>query len=160
MRPEPDDRPEESPDGRFRIDYVEQEARMSHWIKAPTVLDLRSGRAGLKLDSGPWDASHHWSGSGRFTLFVRRYPDPTHNLPVHFDVDAATVGLGDGALRPIEEANRLIERHFAERVAALPPAPDAAHRRPRSSGWEVIGGLAIAALFIALVAIGSYMSQR
>jgi hypothetical protein len=76
-----------SPDGRFDLVTVASEAKMSHWIETPTLLEARTGRELFALDF-QWSAdSVAWSGDSRtVTLSLRKYPGDVPGVTLTADL--------------------------------------------------------------------------
>ena len=148
-----------SPDGRFRIEYAENEGRMSHWVSTPAVFDTTRDEMIFALGGFPWHGEEAWEADGRFTLVISQYPHGGYGLPLHFDADAMTVRIAtDPQRHPIEQAQRLVEWHFQRRARlAPPPAPPP----PRKADpKQVVLGLALGLLLIAMAAMGAYLWQQ
>lgn len=143
-----------SPDGRLKIDYVMTEGRHSHWIKTPTVTDLANGKTIFSFSSTIWDAGEEWLDDGRFTLLVRRYPNP-YTLPVHFDIQAGNARLADQPEQfPFSRIEKQIERHFKQRQSDSVYQSDSPNNRPVPKGvrWiQAIAGLIAFGLFLYLI---------
>ncbi|GAB5487682.1 MAG: hypothetical protein Pars2KO_12520 [Parasphingorhabdus sp.] len=130
------------------------EGRHSHWIETPTVIDLKSGRKIFSLSSTIWDAEEDWHEDGRFTLLVRRYPDP-YTLPVHFDTQTGEARLDDQSEQtPISKVEKRIERYFEQRQTDSTPQRNPPHDRSVPTGvlWiQAIAGLIAFGLIMYLV---------
>lgn len=61
-------------DGRLEIRLTPREMRMSHWVHAPTVTDLETGRVLLDLSDGVWDLIRAVESPTELQLCLRRYP--------------------------------------------------------------------------------------
>ncbi len=62
-----------SPDGTIRVDLASEEWSNSHWVNAPKVIEIASGRVLLDLWGTDWDASVSFPRDGAATLACRRY---------------------------------------------------------------------------------------
>jgi hypothetical protein len=144
-------RTELSPDGRFEVEYWLSEGLHSQWRETPRVSDLEARRTVFELQDESFDASVEWHDMpGRFTLYVRRWPDCGYGLPVLVDVEAGTVQLGEGEeTHPLARAERLVVRHFDERRRLARPIE--IRRRPapkapmpgRVVDWLLYAGFAL-----------------
>lgn len=147
-----DTRTEASPDGRFEVTYRMSERMNGQWAATPEVRDLASGAVILALTDDRLDGTVMWGErSGRFVLGLRRWPQGAQGLVVHVDADAGTLRLGEGGeVRPLAEAQTLIERHFdALLPPPAPPAP-AAKPSPLRRAFDLAGWV----LFAAMVVFG------
>jgi hypothetical protein len=152
---------ETSPDGLLEARFHHREMMHGQWIAAPEVRDRRSGAAVIALADGNLDGSVTWGDRpGCFTLMLRRWPDASHGLAVHCDVEAGTVRLGEeGAAEPLAEAAALIARHFEARIAAARPAqpePGPSPRRRLRDGaeWIALALFGLAGLAAAMGWLG------
>lgn len=87
-----------SPDGRWIVRTVAWEARMSHWIELPEIIDATSGARLLAFVNPNWSLDRaRWMGPARVELQLRRYPGD-HVPPLVFvEVDcAARSAMVDG----------------------------------------------------------------
>ncbi|ROL69379.1 hypothetical protein BK634_16660 [Pseudomonas chlororaphis] len=78
-------------DGRLEIRLTPREMRMSHWVHAPTVTDLETGRVLLDLSDGLWDLMAVHEAEYRLDLHLRRYPGDRAALTL-------SITLGDNRL--------------------------------------------------------------
>ncbi|QIQ87386.1 hypothetical protein [Erythrobacter sp.] len=150
-------RTETSPDGRFEVEYWLSEGLHSQWRETPRVRDLAARRTVFELQDESFDASVEWHEEpGRFTLFVRRWPDGAYGLAVHVDVDAGTVRLGEEEeAQPLAKAERLVVRHFDERRRPARPISIRRGPEPKAPIMErVLDWVSYA--FVALIVIGGF----
>lgn len=93
-----------SPDGRFTIEITAWEARMSHWIETPRLVDA-SGAVVFAFVSSSWsldDAT--WTAPRVVRMTLRKYPG-NHTPPqilCTIDCDARTATIGE-AVVPLAE---------------------------------------------------------
>lgn len=78
-------------DGRLEIRLTPREMRMSHWVHAPTVTDLETGRVLLDLSDGLWDLMSVHEAEHRLDLRLCRYPGDHAALTL-------SITLGDNRL--------------------------------------------------------------
>ncbi|MEZ6232921.1 MAG: hypothetical protein R3B68_01915 [Phycisphaerales bacterium] len=76
-----------SPDGTIRVDLLEFEMRMSHWVANPVVTHVPTGDVLLDLDQTMWDASVGFEPDGRLRLELREYPGASPGFTAVFDFD-------------------------------------------------------------------------
>ncbi len=155
-------RSETSPDGRFRVDYAENEMRASQWVSAPTVHDLSRNAVVFKVDSTQLHGNEEWSNEpGCFTLYMSKYPYGGQNWQLDFDVDAGTVRIDDEEERhPIESALPLLWCRIRAWEKALPPPPP--YKRPSNKPKlrDLVLGILIVLAFVAAVALFFYLREN
>ena len=155
-------RSETSPDGRFRVDYAENEMRMSQWVSAPTVHDLARNAVVFKVDSTQLDGHAEWAEEeGCFALYMKKYPHGGQSWRLDFDVDAGTVRIDDDIQRhPITQALPLLWRHIYAWEKALPPPPPykVPSNKPRLR--DLVLGIGIVLAFVASVALFFYLREN
>lgn len=80
-----------SPDGRWLVRTAAWEARMSHWIESPEIVEAASGARLLAFGDPNWSLDRaRWTGPDRVELQLRRYPG-NHLPPVlRVEIDCAT----------------------------------------------------------------------
>lgn len=61
--------------GRLVVDVVESEVRMSHWIRAPVLIEADSGRILLDLSGSAWDLLSMHDAADSITLQLRQYAE-------------------------------------------------------------------------------------
>lgn len=95
-----------SPDGRYHVDYWEDEVRMGCWVRLPTITDQRENRRLLALDGRiDTDVTFQFTliavrvcgtyGGGCFTLWL----DPDQNIAWFEDDQQTKFPLADASAR-------------------------------------------------------------
>ncbi len=94
-----------SPDGTICVDLAAVEWSNSHWVNAPRVSEIASGRIVLDLWNTDWDASVAFPGCGRVRLGFRRYRHGG-NLAAELDLirNTCEVFIGPGLQDALPEA--------------------------------------------------------
>lgn len=99
-----------SPDGRYAI-YIDMwEARMSHWIECPSLVDTRNGETLLRFCDSNWSMDRaRWQGDAVVAMNLRKYPGD--HRPASFEVvidcaarTATVAGMPAAALGEVEAA--------------------------------------------------------
>lgn len=155
-------RSETSPDGRFRVDYAENEMRASQWVSAPTVHDLSRNAVVFKVDSTQLDGCEQWSDKpGCFTLQMKKYPYGGQVWRLDFDVDAGTVRIdGEDELHAIESALPLLWRRIRAWEKALPPPPPYKPPSDKPKLRDLVLGILIVLAFVGGVALFFYLREN
>lgn len=60
--------------GYIKITLIPYEIRMSHWVSAPRVEDILSGKTLLDLSDELWDLLRVEEGEEKLILVLRKYP--------------------------------------------------------------------------------------
>jgi hypothetical protein len=94
-----------SPDGTIRVDLAAVEWSNSHWVNAPRVTDLASGKIVLDLWNTDWDAVPSFPANRRLRLECRRY-HVGGGLAVELDLARGTyrIFVGSSHQDPLPEA--------------------------------------------------------
>jgi hypothetical protein len=132
-----------SPDGAIRVDLASEEWSNSHWVNAPRVIEIGSGRILLDLWGTDWDATVSFREVGLVRLDCRRY-HAGGGLAVVLDVARGCYQItldsrlgGTLPEQPIEDVAQGLEtasRRVAQSLGAegrgfpVPPRPLAAWR--------------------------------
>lgn len=150
-----------SRDGTIRVDLASQEWSNSHWVNAPRVIEIASGRVLLDLWGTDWDATVFFKEVGRVRLDCRRY-HMGGGLPVVIDVargcyqitlDPAQGGtLAEQSLDGIAEGLEAASRRAAPKSQALRASP-----HPLAA-WRAALFILLGAL--TLIAIAAAISMR
>ncbi len=61
--------------GKFKLETIPHEMRMSHWIYAPVLIDTESHTKVLDLIGNIWDLRSATESTDSITLMLARYPD-------------------------------------------------------------------------------------
>ncbi len=99
-----------SPDGRFAIEIAAWEARMSHWIETPRVVDAQSGTVVFAFENGNWSLDRaSWTAPHVVMFRLRKYPGNHTPVDVTCEIDCvAHTATAGGAAVPLAE----LERHL------------------------------------------------
>jgi hypothetical protein len=150
-----------SRDGMIRVDLASEEWSNSHWVNAPRVIEIATGRTVLDLWGTDWDAVVSFKEVGRVRLDCRRY-HVGGALSVVLDVarggyqitlDPAVGGtLPEQSLDDVAQGLEAVSRRGAQgrRAHFVPPHPLAAWR----------AALLILLGAIVLIAVAAYVSVR
>lgn len=125
-----------SPDGAIRVDLASEEWSNSHWVNAPRVIELASGRTLLDLWGTDWDATVSFREVGRVQLDCRRY-HAGGGLSVVLDVARGCYQIAlhpsfggtlpeqpiDGVAEGLEAASRRVTRSLGAQGRGLPVSP-------------------------------------
>lgn len=159
-----------SPDGTIRIDSEAAEWGNSHWVYAPRVTDIASGKVVLDLWGTDWDATIHWPGNRRVSLDFRRYHfsgdltielDPANDRYRITREPGATGDLPSGPLadaaNAMEASGRRVAAWAAKHNAGRPIWDDVAKPRPFAA-WRT--ALVILLVAIILIAVATTLSMN
>lgn len=98
-----------SPSGRYTIHIDAWEARMSHWIETPELIDTQSNTRLLAFSDSNWSLNKAvWQNDSVVRLSLRKYPG--NHTPAAFEVTVdcqnhtATLREQTVALDKLEEA--------------------------------------------------------
>lgn len=80
-----------SPDGRFRVDFISFEMRMSHTVYNPRVTHLPSGEIILDRFNSMDDGTPSIDDAGRLHLMMRTYPGTSPGTEIIFDPHDGTI---------------------------------------------------------------------
>src|SRR5687768_11250706 len=78
-----------SPDGRYLLEIVSEEVRMSHWIDRPSLF-RRSDECRLWQAGPSWSLDgHRWLGSDELEMELRAYPGarPPVNIRLYLETE-------------------------------------------------------------------------
>ena len=159
-----------SPDGTIRIDTEAAEWGNSHWVYAPRVTDIASGRIVLDLWGMDWDATINWPGNRRVSLDFRRYHfsgDLTIELDLAQDCYRITREPGASGELPsgpladaanaMEASGRRVAAWAAKQNANRPIWEDAIRPHPFAA-WRT--ALVILLVAIILIAVATTLSMN
>ena len=68
--------------GRYQVQTVASEMRMSHWIEAPVVTRVEDGTTVLDLSEEMWDLQETREEDDVLLLVMRKYPGITNDVEV------------------------------------------------------------------------------
>jgi len=100
-----------SPDRRFTIEITAWEARMSHWIETPKILDTKTGFLVFSFADGSWSLDRAtWTSANVVQLLLRKYPGNHTPTDVTCEIDclARTASIG-GTAAPLAELERRLD---------------------------------------------------
>ncbi len=100
-----------SPDGRFAIEITAWEARMSHWIETPRIVDARTGAVVFAFESGSWSLDRAtWTTAQVVSLLLRKYPGNHTPVDIACEIDcAARTATVAGSAVPLAELERRLD---------------------------------------------------
>ncbi|RYY81372.1 MAG: hypothetical protein EOO24_42250 [Comamonadaceae bacterium] len=101
-----------SPTGRYLIQVVAREMRMSHWVEAPELVDTVRGETLLCLQSGLWSLeAATWEGDTSVRMRLRRYPGASPHAQVDLRVDCAagTASVQEGGACRLADVEATLE---------------------------------------------------
>lgn len=61
--------------GKFKLETIPHEMKMSHWVYAPVLINTESNVAVLDLTGNVWDFRSATESTDSITLLLARYPD-------------------------------------------------------------------------------------
>jgi hypothetical protein len=145
-----------SPDGRIAVDLAPMEWRHGHWIHAPRVTDLSTGRVLLDLHGADWDATADFPAAGQVVLGLRGQATGA-SLALEMDLDFGTCRIRTGPTPreawpavPLDQAAAQIAAAVAGFEAAAAARRPAAPGKPHAfAAWRA----ALVILVLALAAI-------
>ncbi|MDB5805008.1 MAG: hypothetical protein JWN73_2330 [Betaproteobacteria bacterium] len=104
-----------SPDGRYAI-YVDMlEARMSHWIECPSLVDTRSGETLLRFSDSNWSMDRaRWNSDAVVPMDLRKYPGDHRpaSFEVAIDCTARTATVAGTPAAALGEVEAALERLY------------------------------------------------
>ncbi len=139
-----------APDGSLLVGLAASEMANTHWVLAPRLTALATGRVLLDLRGEDWDAAVAFPGPQRLRLALRRYRGGHCSV----EINAATLRfrIEGGAEGPVEDLPRALNE-ATRRAAAAAPARPVIRPRPRY-------GTAALILLAAALAIGGATLAR
>lgn len=102
-----------SPDGRYIVRITPWEARNSHWVSSPEIVDTRTGHTFFKFASESWSADHSaWESDSRVRLTLRKYPgdQPRGTLVARIDCVAGAADIEGGARVALHALEAALEK--------------------------------------------------
>ncbi|MFB2652990.1 hypothetical protein [Shewanella seohaensis] len=94
--------------GRFKLETIPHEIRMSHWVYAPRLTDTQSGQVLLDLVGQCWDCQSAIERDNTLCLTLDGYPDRANWLELAFFPEKERVQLKAGNIN----AKALIAQAF------------------------------------------------
>ncbi|MDI5830955.1 hypothetical protein [Shewanella xiamenensis] len=82
--------------GRVKLETIPHEMRMSHWVYAPRLTDMKSGQVLLDLIGQCWDCQSAIERDNALCLTLDGYPDRANWLELAFLPDTGRVQLRAG----------------------------------------------------------------
>ncbi|WP_396586615.1 hypothetical protein [Bermanella sp. R86510] len=61
--------------GKFKLETIPHEMRMSHWVYAPVLIDVETNTKVIDLIGNIWDFRSATESSESITIILARYPD-------------------------------------------------------------------------------------
>ncbi len=88
------------PSGCYEVRSEPWEARMSHWVHPPIVLDLRTASLVYSPEDRDWSVEHAaWVSESQVRLDLWKYPGgPRTSVEVIIDCAARTARIGGNAV--------------------------------------------------------------
>lgn len=93
--------------GRYRLDTVPREMRMSHWVHAPLLIDTETAEVLLDLRDGLWDLRGAKEEGRAILLTLAHYPDGNKEYELLLYPDAGTMAVG-GCEYPLARAAEIL----------------------------------------------------
>ncbi len=112
-----------TPDGVFRIDWMEFEMRMSHWVCNPRLTHLPSGQVIVDYFDSMVDGAPSVDDQGRLHLFLRTYPGSEPGTEYIYDTRDGTVTVIDGDKSETYVHDVLIKYATQQQKPHTPPSP-------------------------------------
>ncbi|ERS10694.1 hypothetical protein Q668_03665 [Alcanivorax sp. PN-3] len=94
--------------GRYRLDTVPREMRMSHWVHAPVLIDTETSEVLLDLGDSPWDLRGAKEEGRAILLTLAHYPDGNKEYELLLYPDAGTMAVG-GCEYPLARAAEILK---------------------------------------------------
>ncbi len=135
----PDDQKFPSPTGSYFFFISPWEARMSHWIESPELLDSISGTPILRFQDPNWSLDHaEWLSESIVKLQLRKYPgDHTpSSFAVTIDCEKQTTQVQDPTAIPLEK----VEAPWKRSIPNAGGADNGRSLQFRASNITRIGG--------------------
>lgn len=87
--------------GRYKLELIPDEMRMSHWINAPVLTETQSGKIILDLSGDIWDLRSAQESNASILFSLARYPDGGKEYEVEL-IPQESKAIILGAIYPIE----------------------------------------------------------
>jgi hypothetical protein len=101
-----------SPNGRYQLQVDPWEARNTHWVLSPQLVDTESGHVLFKLTASVWSAeSSTWESDVLVRIELRKYPgnQPRPSLAVRLNCAQETGSLDSDGAAPFEALEALLD---------------------------------------------------
>lgn len=101
-----------SPTGRYQLKVDPWEARNTHWVLSPHIVDCESGRILFRFSASAWSAENSaWENDEVVRINLRKYPgdQPRASLVVRLNCAQGTSGLAGGPVVAFEALEALLE---------------------------------------------------
>ncbi|MFV0597070.1 hypothetical protein [Shewanella sp.] len=106
--------------GRFKLETIPHEMRMSHWMYAPRLTDMQSGQVLLDLIGQCWDCQSAIERDNALCLTLNGYPDRANWLELVFSPVTELVKLSGGNIgAKVLTAQECTPQELASRLDAL-----------------------------------------
>jgi hypothetical protein len=94
-------------DGEIQVSVEPHEMRMSHWVYAPKIADVSSGRVLLDLTGKLWDLMDITETDDALSLRLRKYPGDRPEVNLQMQRNGRVLLISG---RPVDGAE--LERHL------------------------------------------------
>jgi hypothetical protein len=102
-----------SPGGRYVVRIEPWEARNSHWVCSPELVDTQTGQSVFKFAAEAWSAdSSAWESESLVRLALRKYPggQPRGSLVVKIDCVLGTVEVDTGERVALQDLEGVLDK--------------------------------------------------
>ena len=102
-----------SADGRYIVRIAPWEARNTHWVCPPEIVDTHTDRTFFKFASESWSAERSaWESDSLVRLTLRKYPgnQPRNTLVVRIDCIHGTGDIEGGARVALDALEAALEK--------------------------------------------------
>jgi hypothetical protein len=149
-----------APDGSLVVEFAAAEWANTHWVNAPRVTEIATGRVLLDLWGTDWDAAASFPRPRGVRLSLRRYH---HGGAAEAEIDLdggcyVLFGTEDPTTGPLGELVEALTAAARASAAAAGPRRAIPRARPTARNWLV--ALAILVGAILLIAIATIVTLR
>ena len=88
--------------GRFKLDVISHEMKMSHWIYAPVLTDTLSNHCYFNLTNKIWDLSSVKETEFGVTLLIEKYSENQEQYEIQIFIDKNEALINDTAISIFE----------------------------------------------------------
>lgn len=102
-----------SADGRYIVRIAPWEARNTHWVCPPEIVDTYTGATFFKFESESWSTDRSaWESDSLVRLTLRKYPgdQPRNTLVVRIDCIHGTGDIEGGARVALDALEAALEK--------------------------------------------------
>ena len=94
--------------GKFKLELIPHDMKMSHWVYAPVLMDTESNTKVLDLSGKSWDFRSASESSDSITLMLARYPDGKKEYEVKLYLSTGEANV-NGKLTQIKGVNEALD---------------------------------------------------